>query len=152
MSHSKRIKEFLLHLIWCIKLVSLLCSLSILLHYLLVTSRNAIRDPQRVDNNSQFLQEAVNVSMNFPIDTIPSSYEWSMLRTFEWLSISSWMQLSPLCYERHLRVSHVFSCLFRQLYINQCKFHMIISFQDHHPLVQHVLLCTTSSSTYEINY
>ena len=25
-------------------------------------------------------------------------------------------------------------------------------FQDHHPLVQHVLLCTTGSSTYEINY
>ena len=37
------------------------------------------------------------------------------------------MQLSPLCCERHLRVSHVFSCLFRQLYINQCKFHIISS-------------------------
>ena len=45
----------------------------------IATMRNAIRDPQCVDNNSQFLQQAVNdsmcnVSMNFPIDTIPSSY------------------------------------------------------------------------------
>ena len=67
--------------------------------------------------------------MNFPIDTIPSSYVWSVLRTLEWLSqVSvSHIQLNAIvtfyC-ERHLRVSHVLSCLFRQLYINQCKFHM----------------------------
>ena len=38
------------------------------------------------------------------------------------------------------------------LYISQCKLHMSCSFQDHHALVQHVLLCTTGSLTYEINY
>ena len=31
------------------------------------------------------------------------------------------------CCERHLRVFHVFSCLFRQIYISQCKFHIINS-------------------------
>ena len=38
------------------------------------------------------------------------------------------------------------------LYITQCKFYPLISFQDHHPLVQHVPLHTTGSSMYEINY
>ena len=70
--------------------------------------------------------------MNFSIDTIPSSYLWSALRTLEWLSqvLVSHIQLNAIvtfCCERHLRVSHVFSCLFRQLYINQCKFHIISS-------------------------
>ena len=40
---------------------------------------------------------------------------------------ASHIQLNAIvtfCCERHLRVSHVFSCLFRQLYINQCKIHM----------------------------
>ena len=70
--------------------------------------------------------------MNFPIDTIPSSYVWTVLRTLERLSqVSvSHIQLNIIvtfCCKRHLRVSHVFSCLFRQMYINQCKFHIISS-------------------------
>ena len=80
--------------------------------------------------SSEWLKD--NVSMNFSTDTIPSSYVWSASRTLEWLSqvLESHIQLNAIvtfCCERHLRVSHVFSCLFRQLYINQCKFHIISS-------------------------
>ena len=104
-----------------------------LLHYRLATTHN-----QRLGMcwqqftvspaSSEWLKD--NVSMNFPIDTIPSSYVWSMLRTLEWLSqvLESRIQRNAIvtyyC-ERHLRVSHVFSCLFRQVYISQCKFHII---------------------------
>ena len=42
---------------------------------------------------------------------------------------------------------HVLSCLFRRLYINQCKFHMFISFINVYPLAQHVLPRTTTSTT-----
>ena len=55
-----------------------------------------------------------------------------------------------LCVNWLQRTSLPFSCLFRCVYIIQCKFHMFISFQDHHPLVQHVLPHTTGSSTYEM--
>ena len=99
-----------------------------------------------------------NVSMNFSIDTIPRSYVWSMLRTLEWLSqvLESLIQVNAIvtyCTEWHLRV---ISCLLFHccicIYISQCKFHVNISFQDHHPLVQHVQLHTTGFWTYEINY
>ena len=61
-----------------------------------------------------------------------------------WMTISSVRMSYPaecnchLCCERHLRVSHVFSCLFRQMYISQC----VNSMSSVHliPLVQHVLL------------
>ena len=36
------------------------------------------------------------------------------------------MQFSPFLV-KDMRVSHVFSCLFRQMYIRQCKFHIISS-------------------------
>ena len=109
---------------------------------------HAIRDWERVDNNSQFPAGSEwlkdNVSMNFPIDTLPSSYVWSALRTLEWLSqvLESHIQLNAIvtfCCERHLRVSHVFSCLFRQVYINQCKFHIISSSHS---------TCTACTTTY----
>ena len=60
--------------------------------------------------------------------------------------------IQSLCVNWLQRTSHPFSSLFRHLYISQCKFYAFISFQDHHPLVQHVPLRTTGSSTYEINY
>ena len=130
-----------------------------LLHYRLATAHNAIRDPQRVDNNSQFLQQQWMTQRQ----CVYELFHWHntqlisvkhMLRTLEWLSqvLESHIQLNAIdtysC-KRHLRVSHVFSCLFRQLYISQCKFHMFISLQDHHPLVQHVLLRTPDSTMYE---
>ena len=78
------------------------------------------------------------------IDTIPSSYVCSRLRTLEWLSqvLESHIQLNAIvtfCCERHRRVSHVFSCLFRQVYINQCKFHIISS---------SLSTCTACTTTY----
>ena len=70
-------------------------------------------------------------------------FGWFMLI---WLIIfnylSSWL----------LSVFLISSLPLLHLYISQCKFHVYISFKDHHPLVQHVLLQTTGSSTYEINY
>ena len=87
-------------------------------------------------------------------------YVWSALETLEWPSqvwgsliyyYSCQEQLSPFVFNDIWELSHDFSCLFMHLYINQCKFHMFISHQDHHPLVQHVLLRTPVPSTYEIN-
>ena len=49
------------------------------------------------------------------------------------------------------RYSSYWNAFLLCLYISQCKFYPFISFQDHRPLVQHVLLCTTGSSMYEIN-
>ena len=57
--------------------------------------------------------------------------------------------ISPYLLQNIWELSHVFSCLFRRLYINQCKFHSIISFSSVYPLVQHVLPRTSCSSTYE---
>ena len=75
-----------------------------------------------------------------------------------WMTISSVKISYPAECNCHLLYrmtseSYLMSSLpLLHLYISQCKFHMFISFQDHHPLVQHVLLHTTGSSTYEINY
>ena len=57
--------------------------------------------------------------------------------------------ISPYSLQYIWELSHVFSCLFRHFYINQCKFHSIISFSNMYPLVQHVLPCSTDSTTYE---
>ena len=79
-----------------------------------------------------------------------------------WMTISSWLQCENLintaecnCHLLYRKTSESYlisSLPLLRVYINQCKFHMFISFQDHHPLVQHVLLHTTGSSMYEINY
>ena len=75
-----------------------------------------------------------------------------------WMTISSVKITYPTECNCHLlyRItseSYLMSSLpLLRVYINQCKFHMFISFQDHHSLVQHVLPRTTSSSMYEINY
>ena len=74
------------------------------------------------------------------------------------ISISSYVRISLIqlnaivtfCVGRLLRVISYLLFLLLCVYISQCKFHPFISFQDHHPLVQHVLLHTTGSSMYEI--
>ena len=97
------------------------------------------------------------VSVNFSIDTAISSYVRSTLRILEWLSqvlkISHPAESNCHLFYRMTSESYLMSSLpLLHLYISWCKFHMSYSFQDHHPLVQHVLLHTTGSSTYEINY
>ena len=135
-----------------------------LLHYWLATTRNqrsgmCWQQFTVSPAGSVWLKD--NVSMNFSIDTIPSSYVWSTLRTLEWPSqVSSSVRISLIqlnaivtyCTEWHLRV---ISCLlFHCCICIQANVNFIchVSFQDHHPLVQHVLPHTTGSSTYEINY
>ena len=108
--------------------------------------------------NNSVSRQAVNDSKTMCLWTSPiSSYVWSTSRTLEWLS--QVLKISHLAeYNCHLLYrmtskSYLMSSLpLLHLYISQCKFHVFISFQDHHPLVQHVLLCTTASSMYEINY
>ena len=82
--------------------------------------------------SSEWLKD--NVSMNFSIDTIPSSYVWSALRTLDWSSqvleslsyyYSCQEQLSPFVVKDIWELSHVISLL--QMYISQCKFPMFIS-------------------------
>ena len=76
-----------------------------------------------------------------------------------WMTISSVKISYPAecnCHLLYRMISEIYlmsSLPLLCVYINLCKFHMSsVSFQDHHPLVQHVLPCTTGSSTYEINY
>ena len=99
---------------------------NIVLHYQLVTTHN-----QRSSTcwqqftvspaSSEWLKD--NVSMNSSIDTVPSSYVWSALRTLEWLSqvLESLIQLNAIvtyyC-ERHLRV---ISCLLLSIQTNVYK-------------------------------
>ena len=95
-------------------------------------------------NNSQFLQQAVNSSKTMCLWTFPlTQYPAHMCEVCQELLndylkylISSWMQLSPFVMKE---VSHVFSCLFRQVYINQCKFHIINSSHS---------TCTACTTTY----
>ena len=96
-----------------------------------------------------------NVSMNFPIDT-------SILRTLGWPSqvwgsliyyYSSQEQFTPYSWTINCTTTeshcHMLSCLFKHLYINQCKFLSSFSFSSVYLLVQHVLPPTTDSTTYE---
>ena len=69
--------------------------------------RNVLTTIHSFSSSSEWLKD--NVSMNFPIDTIASSYVWSALRTLEWLSqvLRSHIQLNAIvtyCTEWHLRV------------------------------------------------
>ena len=80
--------------------------------------RNVLKCWQTIQSSpasSEWLKD--NVSMKFQIDTIPSSYVWSVLGTLEWLSqVSSSVRISLIqlnaivtyCTEWHLRV---ISCL-----------------------------------------
>ena len=114
--------------------------------------RNVLTTIHIFSSSSEWLKD--NVSMNFYIDTIPSSYVWSTLR----MTISSVKISYPAECNCHLLyrmtsesyltfLFHCCDCI--QANVNSIHH---VSFQDHHPLVQHVLLCTTGSSTYEINY
>ena len=127
----------------------------LLLHYQPIATtrnqeiRNMLTCWQKIHvspTGSEWLKD--NVSMNF--DTIPSLYVWSLV----WLSqvLESHIQLNAIvtfCCGRHLRVSHVFSCLFRQLYINQCKFHIISS--SHSTCTTCTIMYYKSFNTMKIN-
>ena len=94
------------------------CIISLWLH--------VIRDPQHVEHNLQFLQQAVNDSKTICLWTFPlTKYPAHMCEAHQqflndylkcWNLLSSWMQLSPIVKNDIWELSHVFSSVVAFVY------------------------------------